>query len=63
MATQNEKNLVFKQYVISVVFAFLAIFTHELTIVLPLLFLLYDFYFQRAKIPSDNAGLIASLAG
>ena len=47
--SQKEAVLSRTFYAYSIVFAFLAIFTHELTIVLPFLFLVYDICFHRQK--------------
>jgi len=48
--SQNDERFNCAAYVYSLLFALLAIFTHELTIVLPLLFLSYDFCFKTKTV-------------
>lgn len=38
-------------YYYALMFAFISIYTHELAVTLPVLFLLYDYFFRGAKIP------------
>lgn len=49
--SSDESSLTIK-YILSILFAFLAFFTYELTLTLPILIILYDFCFKKIK--KDN---------